>query len=84
MPKAVTACIELLTRRKYGLVSDQQWAMLCQLPTHVDDFKRTDSYGNIELMATGASEFSMTQNTFSKDFVAAMYMRVCDQWYAGC
>jgi hypothetical protein len=76
MPKAVLACMELLTRRKHGLISDDEWTLLCQLPTHIDDFKKNEAYGNIELMAMGASQFSLTQNMFNKDFVAAMYARV--------
>ncbi|KAH7076802.1 hypothetical protein BKA63DRAFT_290453 [Paraphoma chrysanthemicola] len=76
MPKAVLACMELLIRRKHGLISDDDWEKLCELPTHVDDFKRTGAYENIELMAMGAGQFSLTQNMFNKDFVAAMYMRI--------
>jgi hypothetical protein len=76
MPKAVLACMELLTRRKNGLISDDEWTLLCQLPTHIDDFKKNKAYENIELMAMGASQFSLTQNMFNKDFVAAMYARV--------
>ncbi|KAF2035938.1 hypothetical protein EK21DRAFT_53752 [Setomelanomma holmii] len=76
MPKAVLACMKLLIRRKYGLISDDEWEKLCQLPTHVDDFKQSGTYENIELMAMGAGQFSLTQNMFNKDFVAAMYMRV--------
>jgi hypothetical protein len=69
--------MELLTRRKHGLISDDEWTLLCQLQTHIDDFKKNGSYENIELMAMGASQFSLTQNMFDKDFVAAMYARVC-------
>jgi hypothetical protein len=72
--------MELLIRRKHGLVLDEEWAMLCQLQTHIDDFKENGAYENIELMAMGASQFSLTQNMFNKDFVAAMYARVCGQW----
>lgn len=77
LPKAVLACMELLTRRKHGLISDDEWTLVCQLQTHIDDFKRTGAYENIELMAMGASQFSLTQNMFNKDFVAHMYARVC-------
>jgi hypothetical protein len=76
LPKAVLACMELLTRRKHGLIHDDEWALLCQLPTHIDDFKKTEAWENIELMAMGASQFSLTQNMFNKDFVSAMYARV--------
>jgi hypothetical protein len=77
LPKAVLACMELLTRRKHGLIRDDEWAMLCELQTHIDDFRQNGAYENIELMAMGASQFSLTQNMFNKDFVAAMYARVC-------
>lgn len=76
MPKAVLACMELLIRRKHGLISDEDWDMLCRLQPHIDDFKRNGNYSNMELMAMGASQFSLTQNMFNKDFVAAMYARV--------
>ncbi|KAF1842697.1 SET domain-containing protein [Cucurbitaria berberidis CBS 394.84] len=76
MPKAVLACMELLIRRKHGLISDEDWELLCNLQPHVEDFKRNGNYGNMELMAMGASQFSLTQNMFNKDFVAAMYARV--------
>jgi hypothetical protein len=69
--------MEILTRRMHGLISDEEWSLVCQLQTHIDDFKQNGTYGNIELMAMGASQFSLTQNTFDKDFVAAMYARVC-------
>lgn len=69
--------MELLTRRKHGQISDDQWALVCGLQTHVDDFKRNGSYESIELMSMGASQFSLTQKIFDKDFVAAMYARVC-------
>lgn len=69
--------MELLTRRSQGLISDNDWNLLCQLQTHIDDFKQGNSYENIELMATGASELSSTQSQFNKDFVAHMYARVC-------
>jgi hypothetical protein len=68
--------MELLTRRKHGLIPDDEWALLCQLQSHVDDFKKTPAWENIELMAMGASQFSLTQKLFNKDFVAAMYARV--------
>ena len=76
LPKAFLACIELLTRRKHGLISDQDWEMLCHLPSHVDDFKRNGTYGNIEMMAMGAPQFSLPPSMFDKDFIAAMYARV--------
>jgi hypothetical protein len=69
--------MELLTRRKHGFITDDEWTLLCQLPTHIDDFRKNKAYENIELMAMGASQFSLTQNMFNKDFVAAMYARVC-------
>jgi hypothetical protein len=68
--------MELLTRRKHGLISDNEWSLVCQLDTHIDHFKQNGTYENIELMAMGASQFSLTQNVFDKDFVAAMYTRV--------
>jgi hypothetical protein len=77
IPKAVLACTELLVRRKHGHISDNDWKTLCRLQSHIDDFKQNGSYGNIELMAMGASQFSLTQNMFTRDFVAAMYARVC-------
>ncbi|CAO2656624.1 Nn.00g054270.m01.CDS01 [Neocucurbitaria sp. VM-36] len=75
MPKAVLACMELLIRRKHGLIPDDDWELLCQLQPHIEEFKRNGNYGNMELMAMGASQFSLTQNMFNKDFVAAMYAR---------
>jgi hypothetical protein len=50
--------------------------MLLSLPSHTEDFKANGNYSNIELMAMGASQFSLTQELFDKDFVAAMYARV--------
>jgi hypothetical protein len=76
LPKAFLASMELLTRRKHGLISDKDWELLCQLPSHIDDFKRNGTYQNIEMMAMGAGQFSLPQNVFDKDFVAAMYGRV--------
>jgi hypothetical protein len=76
LPKAFLACMELLTRRKLGLISDEEWELLCRLPSHIDDFKRNGTYENIELMAMGAGQFSLSQHLFDKDFVAAMYGRV--------
>ncbi len=76
LPKAVFACMQILLRRKYGLLSDEHWGLLCRLQSHVDGFKRNGNYGNIELMAMGAREFSLTQGAFDKDFVVAMYARV--------
>jgi hypothetical protein len=66
IPKAVLACMELLVRRKHGLISDNEWETLCRLQSHIDDFKQNGSYGSIELM---------TQDMFNRDFVAAMYAR---------
>ena len=60
MPKAVLATMELLI----------------QLETHIDDFKKTEQFGGIELMAMGAGQFSGTSGMFDKDFVAGMYGRV--------
>jgi hypothetical protein len=68
--------MELLTRRKHGLISDDEWSLVLQLQSHIDDFKKLPSWENIELMAMGASQFSLTQDMFNKDFVAAMYARV--------
>lgn len=62
--------------KKHDIVPDQAWNMLLSLPSHIDDFKSNGNYGNIELMAMGASQFSLTQDLFDKDFVAAMYARV--------
>ncbi|RAR00061.1 SET domain-containing protein [Stemphylium lycopersici] len=76
LPKAFLASMELLTRRKHGLISDADWQLLCQLPSHIEDFKRNGTYENIELMSMGVGQFSLSQNMFDKDFVAAMYGRV--------
>ncbi|KAI4708948.1 hypothetical protein J4E89_006350 [Alternaria sp. Ai002NY15] len=76
LPKALLACMELFIRRKHGLISDEEWELLCRLPSHIDDFKRNGTYENIELMAMGVGQFSSLQNLFDKDFVAAMYGRV--------
>jgi hypothetical protein len=76
LPKAFLACMELLVRKKQDLISDEEWDLLCRLPHHIDDFKRNGSYENIELMSMGASQFSLSQNMFDRDFVAAMYARV--------
>ncbi|KAL5116260.1 hypothetical protein ACEQ8H_005818 [Pleosporales sp. CAS-2024a] len=76
LPKAVLACMELLIRRKHGLISDDEWSLVLQLQTHIGDFEKSPSWENIELMAMGASQFSLTQDMFNKDFVAAMYARI--------
>lgn len=76
LPKAVLGCMEILVRRKHGLIDDQTWQLLCHLNSHVDDFMANGNYGGIELMAMGTREFSATQDTFSKDFVVAMYARI--------
>lgn len=70
--------MELLSRRKHGLIADEEWETLCRLKTHIEDFKQNGNYSNIELMAMGASQFSLTQSMFNKDFVAAMYGRVSE------
>lgn len=70
------ACMDLLTMKKHDIVPEEAWDMLLSLPSHVDDFTANGNYGNIELMAMGASQFSLTQELFDKDFVAAMYARV--------
>jgi hypothetical protein len=68
--------MDLLTMRKHDIIPEEAWNMLLSLPSHVDDFKANGNYGNIELMAMGASQFSLTQELFDKDSVAAMYARV--------
>jgi len=76
LPKAVVACMELLSRRKHGRIADDEWARVCGLQSHIDDFKKNLSYPNIALMAMGASQFSVTHDLFDTDLVAAMYARV--------
>ncbi|KAK7178981.1 hypothetical protein DPSP01_008207 [Paraphaeosphaeria sporulosa] len=76
LPKAVLGCMEILVRRKHGLIDDQTWQLLCHLGSHIDDFKANGNYEGIELMAMGTSQFSATQDTFNKDFVAQMYARI--------
>ncbi|KAF2682373.1 SET domain-containing protein [Lentithecium fluviatile CBS 122367] len=76
IPKAVLGCMELLVRRKHKLIDDDTWVMLQALETHIDDFVQNGKYPGIELMAMGTSQFSATQNTFTKEFVAAMYARI--------
>jgi hypothetical protein len=76
IPKAVLATMELLVRRKHGLIPDKVWDMLLRLDTHTDDFKQNGKYGGIELMALGTTHMSWTQDAFNKDFVAEMYARV--------
>jgi hypothetical protein len=68
--------MELLVRRKHKLIDDDSWVMLQALDSHIDDFMQNGKYPGIELMAMGTSEFSATQNTFTKEFVAAMYARI--------
>ena len=76
LPKAVRACMELLIRRKHRLISGKDWDLLCRLPSHAEDFKQNGNYGNMELMARGARQFTLTEDTFGLDFVAVMYARV--------
>jgi hypothetical protein len=68
--------MDLLTMKKHDIIPEQAWNMLLSLPSHIEDFKANGNYSNIELMAMGASQFSLTQELFDKDFVAAMYARV--------
>ena len=76
MPKAVLATMELLIRRKHGLLQDQEWGSFVFAQSHVDDFRKTGQYEGIELMAMGVSQFSGTGDRFDKSQVAAMYARV--------
>lgn len=57
-------------------MDDPTWQLLCHLDSHIDDFKANGNFGGIELMAMGTSQFSATQDTFNKDFVAQMYARI--------
>jgi hypothetical protein len=68
--------MELLVRRKHKLIDDDSWVMLQALGSHLNDFMENGKYPGIQLMAQGTSEFSATQNTFTKEFVAAMYARI--------
>ena len=68
--------MEILTRRRYGLMSDEQWQSLCSLQPHIDDFKSNGKFGDIELLATGAWNLSGTKNMFNVDIAIAMYARV--------
>jgi hypothetical protein len=61
IPKAVLACMDLLTMKKHDIIPEQAWNMLLSLPSHIEDFKANGNYSNIELMAMGASQFSLTQ-----------------------
>ncbi|KAH7123742.1 hypothetical protein B0J11DRAFT_462829 [Dendryphion nanum] len=76
LPKAVLATMELLIRRQRKLISDDDWTALCQLESHIDDFKQTGQYEGIDLMAMGAGQFSGTSTVFNRDFVASMYGRI--------
>ncbi|KAF2009865.1 SET domain-containing protein [Aaosphaeria arxii CBS 175.79] len=76
LPKAVFAIIDMLSRRKNGLIDDRTWAMLCELDGHVDHFRMSEVWSDIELMATGALHYSGTGNTFDRDFVISMLGRV--------
>ncbi|KAF2733244.1 hypothetical protein EJ04DRAFT_275844 [Polyplosphaeria fusca] len=75
-PNAVRATMEILVRRKFGLISDQAWQMLCSLPTHLEDYKASGKYEELQLMATGAGHFSGTNDTFPIEFITGMYGRV--------
>lgn len=68
--------MKVLTRRKHRLIEDDHWTLLCQLRTHIDDFKKNGAYKDIELMAKGASGYSLTEDMFDKDFAEALYARV--------
>lgn len=75
-PKAVLGCIELVMRKKNGLIADSSWHWLLKLDSHVDDFKRQGQYGNMELMAMGVRGFSGIGGDMTFDAVAALYARI--------
>lgn len=76
LPPAVQATMEILIRRKFGLMTDKQWQMLCNLDSHIMEFKQSGKYNDIRLMAMGALNFSRTQDAYNIDFVEQMYTRV--------
>jgi SET and MYND domain-containing protein len=76
MPKAVLATMEVLIRRKHGLLAEQEWGSFVFAQSHVEDFKETGQYAGIELMALGVGKFSGMEGSFDRAQVAAMYARV--------
>ncbi|KAF1996284.1 SET domain-containing protein [Amniculicola lignicola CBS 123094] len=74
LPKAVLATIELLLRKKHGLIEINWWESLCGLDSHISDFSSNGKIRGIELMAMGTAD--LTGGAFTKEFAAEMYARV--------
>ncbi|TKA64155.1 hypothetical protein B0A49_07060 [Cryomyces minteri] len=69
----IRAAMMILLLRKKGDISDETWASLTRLESHVDDIVRRDL---LETMAHGAHQFSATQNDFSEETVVEMFARI--------
>jgi SET and MYND domain-containing protein len=67
--------MEILTRRAHGKIPDQQWKVLCDLPTHSNEFSRSEfEVPMVEIL--GAYHRFNELRSYSLDSVFEMYTRV--------
>lgn len=70
------ATMEILLRRKHGLVDDDHWGFLCEMEHHLEDFKKSGTYERIHWVGQGIRSFSGTLDMFDLQLVEEMYARV--------
>ncbi|EKG22146.1 hypothetical protein MPH_00473 [Macrophomina phaseolina MS6] len=76
LPNAVRAVIQTLVMRKSGLISDEDWKNLQELPAHLDELRQEPDWDKHAVLALGALKYSMAEDKFSSNIATGIYGRV--------
>lgn len=76
LPNAVRAVIQTLVMRKSGLISDEDWENLQELPAHLDELRQEPDWDKHAVLALGALKYSMAEDKFSSNIATGIYGRV--------
>ncbi|KAF2835493.1 SET domain-containing protein [Patellaria atrata CBS 101060] len=86
LPNAVRATIQILTMRRHGALTDDQWDSLGRLTSHLDHIRSTESHKQllekIEVLSKGALEISGTQNAFNEGIAQEIFAKVLTNSFA--
>ncbi|KAF2140049.1 uncharacterized protein K452DRAFT_201990, partial [Aplosporella prunicola CBS 121167] len=76
IPQSMRLGVQILSMRKNGLISDETWAELLSLETHIEKIRGGPKWKNFQVLGDGVLKFSNVQPTFGMDDAMDTFLRI--------
>ncbi|KAF4309622.1 hypothetical protein GTA08_BOTSDO02492 [Botryosphaeria dothidea] len=76
LPNVVRAVVQTLVMKKNGLISEEDWNSLQELPSHLDELHQDPDWERHSVLAMGALKYSRADDVFSSNIATGIYARI--------